>query len=78
MSRTPLLTDLRKSGAIEQDADVVLLLSYDRAKKPSDLEVVVAKNRHGEMGTVVLNWQGQFARLRDKIWDPFGSTQLNL
>jgi replicative DNA helicase len=77
-SRTPLLTDLRESGAIEQDADVVLLLSYDRAKKPSDLEVVVAKNRHGEMGTVVLDWQGQFARLRDKSWDPFGSTQLDI
>ncbi|ROP78309.1 replicative DNA helicase [Frigoribacterium sp. PhB107] len=77
-SRTPLLTDLRESGAIEQDADVVLLLSYDRAKKPGDLEVVVAKNRHGEMGTVVLDWQGQFARLRDKTWDPFGSTQLDI
>jgi replicative DNA helicase len=77
-TRTPQLTDLRESGAIEQDADVVLLLSYDRAKKPGDLEVVVAKNRHGEMGTVVLTWQGQFARLQDKTWDPFGSTQLDL
>jgi replicative DNA helicase len=77
-SRTPLLTDLRESGAIEQDADVVLLLSYDRAKKPGDLEVVVAKNRHGEMGTVVLDWQGQYARLRDKSFDPFGSTQLDI
>lgn len=75
-SRSPKLSDLRESGAIEQDADVVLLLSYDRAKKPNEIEVTVAKNRHGEMGQVQLEWQGQFARLRDKTWSPFGATTL--
>lgn len=73
--RTPQLKDLRESGAIEQDADVVLLLNYDK-KKPAELNVVVAKNRHGEIGSLKLEWQGQFARLRDKSWSPFGSTTL--
>ncbi|PZE89959.1 replicative DNA helicase [Curtobacterium sp. MCBD17_008] len=75
-TRTPLISDLRESGAIEQDADVVLLLSYDR-KTPADLTVAVAKNRHGENGEVSLIWQGQFARLRDRGWSPHGAVPLD-
>lgn len=75
-SRVPILSDLRESGSIEQDADVVLLLSYDRAKK-DDLTVAVAKNRHGENGEVSLIWQGQYARLRDRQWSPYGAVALD-
>lgn len=75
-SRVPILSDLRESGSIEQDADVVLLLSYDR-KTPDDLTVAVAKNRHGELGEVSLIWQGQFARLRDRTWSPYGAVALD-
>lgn len=75
-SRVPILSDLRESGSIEQDADVVLLLSYDRAK-PGDLTVSVAKNRHGENGEVSLIWQGQYARLRDRTWSPYGAVALD-
>jgi replicative DNA helicase len=75
-SRTPMLQDLRESGSIEQDADVVLLLDHDR-KKPQYLNIAVAKNRHGELGTVQLIWQGQFARLKDQEWSPFGQTTLD-
>ncbi|MBF4603732.1 replicative DNA helicase [Curtobacterium sp. VKM Ac-2884] len=75
-SRVPMLSDLRESGSIEQDADVVLLLSYDR-KAPADLTVAVAKNRHGENGEVSLIWQGQFARLRDRTWSPYGAVALD-
>lgn len=75
-SRVPILSDLRESGSIEQDADVVLLLSYDRTK-PSDLTVAVAKNRHGENGEVTLVWQGQYARLRDRSWSPTGAVTLD-
>ena len=75
-SRVPILSDLRESGSIEQDADVVLLLSYDR-KTPADLTVAVAKNRHGENGEVSLIWQGQFARLRDRTWSPHGAVPLD-
>lgn len=66
----PGLDDLRESGDIEAAADVVLLLDRDKEKSPNDLTVVVAKNRHGEQGQFKLQWQAQFARLRDKSWSP--------
>lgn len=71
----PQLSDLRDSGSIEQDADIVLFLyregyydkdSGDDAAAPqADVnsgECIVAKNRHGEMSTVKLHWQGEFMR----------------
>ncbi len=76
----PQLSDLRDSGSIEQDADIVLFLYregyYDKnggddeaAAAPAvDLnsgECIVAKNRHGEMSTVKLHWQGEFMRFTD-------------
>ncbi|MFB9283138.1 replicative DNA helicase [Pseudoclavibacter helvolus] len=69
-ARKPQLSDLRESGAIEQDADVVLLLHRDERDAPHDLEVIVAKNRHGKQGTATLDWQGQFARALSREWDP--------
>ena len=68
-----MLSDLRESGSIEQDADIVLFLYrekyYDNEKKededmgdPNKAECIVAKNRHGEVGTVELYWDGQFTR----------------
>jgi replicative DNA helicase len=75
-SRVPILSDLRESGAIEQDADVVLLLSYD-PNRPRDLTVSVAKNRHGERKDVTLEWQGEYARLRDRTWSPHGAVPLD-
>lgn len=64
----PTMDDLRESGGLEQDADVVLLLDRDRERRPDELTVVVAKNRHGDVGRFTLRWQAQFARLRDKTW----------
>ncbi len=74
----PQLSDLRDSGSIEQDADIVLFLYregyYDKngdenAAAPAvDMnsgECIVAKNRHGEMNTVKLHWQGEFMRFTD-------------
>lgn len=72
-SHKPMLSDLRESGSIEQDADIVLFLYrekyYDGEKKededlgdPNKAECIVAKNRHGEVGTVELYWDGQFTR----------------
>lgn len=69
----PMLSDLRDSGSIEQDADIVLFLyreSYykdkdGKSKEDADLnsgECIVAKNRHGETNTVKLHWQGEFMR----------------
>ena len=73
-SHTPALADLRESGSIEQDADIVLFLYresyYDNEKSDDEdrsdetrAECIVAKNRHGEIGTVDLHWDGQFTRL---------------
>ncbi len=72
-SHRPALADLRESGSIEQDADIVLFLYrdtyYDGEKgddedhsDPNKAECIVAKNRHGEIGTVNMHWDGQFTR----------------
>lgn len=61
------MTDLRESGAIEQDADVVMLLHRTKASNGRDeLKVIVAKNRQGQTGELSLVWQGQFARVLSK------------
>ena len=63
----PMLSDLRESGSIEQDADIVMFLYrdayYDRDSTEQNVaECIVAKNRHGETDTVQLGWEGQFTR----------------
>lgn len=64
----PMLSDLRDSGSIEQDADVVLFLYreayYDKGEEADslDAECIVAKNRHGSTGTVNLAWDGVHTR----------------
>ena len=69
----PVLSDLRDSGSIEQDADIVLFLYREGyyaggEGQPDDSvdhnsgEVIVAKNRHGESRTIPLHWQGEFMR----------------
>lgn len=59
----PRLSDLRESGGIEADADMVWLLHEDR-ERPGELQVEVAKNRHGGRGTVALAWSPHYARAR--------------
>ena len=68
----PILSDLRESGSIEQDADIVMFLYrdeyyHDDSEKKNIGEVIVAKNRHGETGTVELVWFGQVQKFADKI-----------
>ena len=63
----PMLSDLRESGSIEQDADIVMMLYRDAYYHPETdqqnlSECIVAKNRHGEVGTVNLVWDGQYTR----------------
>lgn len=70
--RRPMLSDLRDSGSIEQDADIVLFLYredyYSSVDGPSEEvdknkgECIVAKNRHGESKSIPLHWQGEFMR----------------
>lgn len=67
----PQLSDLRDSGSIEQDADIVIFIyREDYYKKPNEqnqennnlAEVTIAKNRHGSTGTVKMGWYGQYYR----------------
>lgn len=68
--KRPMLSDLRESGSIEQDADIVMFLYRDAyynkdSTTPNVSECIIAKNRHGETGTVNLVWDGQFTRFSD-------------
>jgi len=65
--KRPMLSDLRESGSIEQDADIVLFLYRDayynkESTRQNISECIVAKNRHGETGPVELVWDGQYTR----------------
>ena len=64
--KPPMLSDLRDSGAIEQDADIVMFLSRDYYQNDPDKQNVatcnIAKNRHGSMGKVDLGWFAQYTR----------------
>ncbi len=75
--KRPTLADLRDSGSIEQDADIVLFLYRDEyykdisgaddaesADTANTAEVIVAKNRHGSVGNVKMGWIGQFTKFR--------------
>ncbi len=71
--KRPMLSDLRESGAIEQDADEVMFLYRDdyyneNTEEKNVCEVIVAKNRHGETGTVKLQWLPQFTSFADREW----------
>ena len=65
----PMLADLRESGSIEQDADVVMFLYRDEyyhkdSESKGIMECIVAKNRNGEVGTARLKWQPEVQRIR--------------
>lgn len=68
--RKPLLSDLRESGGIEQDADAIIFIHRDHEYNPnspeSQAEIIVAKNRDGGTGTVELVWNGEHTNFYDK------------
>jgi replicative DNA helicase len=77
-NKRPMLSDLRDSGALEQDADVVLFTYYEpnynpEAKEKHCLEIIVAKNRHGQQGTIYARVNpetGQISNSQDPYWRP--------
>ena len=68
--KRPRLADLRESGAIEQDADIVMFLhrpeAYDPEDRPGEADLIVAKNRNGPIGTVPLVWLREQLRFGDR------------
>ena len=77
--RTPRLSDLRESGAIEQDADIVMFLHredyYDENTENRNVaNCIIAKNRHGETGTLDLQWLPEFTTFRtiERRYEDYG------
>lgn len=75
-NKRPMLQDLRSSGDIEQDADMVWFIYRDEVynsdtKTPSEAEIIIAKNRGGEIGTAKLAWKGEFTKFTAKAEDVF-------
>jgi replicative DNA helicase len=72
----PMMSDLRESGSIEQDSDVVMFLLrreyYDPYDKPGLAELIVAKNRHGGIGSVMLTYRKELAQFAN--YSPQGHT----
>ena len=68
--KRPLLSDLRESGSIEQDADCVMFVFrpvyYDKGGNKRDAEVIVAKQRNGPTGKVEMVYDGKYTRFDDK------------
>ena len=63
----PMLADLRESGAIEQDADIVMFLYRDdyyneNSEKKNIAEIIISKHRSGSTGTVELLWLGNYTK----------------
>lgn len=66
--RKPMLSDLRDSGSIEQDADIVIMLHNENipgvnvTETPGIIDCIIAKNRHGETGQIKLGWDGRHTK----------------
>jgi replicative DNA helicase len=71
--KKPMLSDMRESGSIEQDADIVILLhredAYDRDNRPGEADFIVAKHRSGPTDTIAVAFRKDFAHFADMAQD---------
>ena len=67
----PMMSDLRESGAIEQDADVIILMVrpeyYDKTVRPGEADVIIAKQRNGPVGDITMRFFSEFARFDNYV-----------
>lgn len=78
--KRPVLSDLRESGSLEQDADIVIFLYRDKyydenSEKGDNAEVLIRKHRNGSVGTVELQFVGEFTQFRDAVYKDMGPEQ---
>ena len=78
--KRPVLSDLRESGSLEQDADIVIFLYRDKyydenSEKGDNAEVLIRKHRNGSVGTVELQFVGEFTQFKDAAFKDMGPEQ---
>ena len=78
--KRPVLSDLRESGSLEQDADIVIFLYRDKyydenSEKKDNAEVLIRKHRNGSVGTVELRFIGELTQFKDVEFRDMGPEQ---
>lgn len=78
-NKQPLMSDLRESGSLEQDADIVMFIYrreyYDKTDHPGIADLIISKNRHGSTGTVKLVFEGEITKFEN--YTPIEEQQIN-
>lgn len=72
----PVSTDIRESDVIEQNLDVLMLLHRDKEKTPTEMDILVAKNRDGVEAPARMTFEGQYSRVTDREWTPHAAANL--
>lgn len=66
LTNRPTMNELRSSGQLEQDADVIILLHREKQAPVEDCEIIIEKNRHGKTGIVPQRWNGPINRIEER------------